>query len=495
MSLITRGYPGSELHGATAIVGTNSTKKSFDNYYYCNLSADEVTIQAAVDDTVSNHSGGTIFVEPGKYDIRSHIQQKSKIRLVGAGEATILCTTGDNTGSRIDIVRAAATTTSDISLENMVLDGNKANRPTWAVLALYQNYSGHNTTVKGCTFKNSPGDCLFLTTNDVKIHDNYFTNYSDTGIVCAGMIDTTPFGPRHIIAENNIFLSGSTAYNIGGNSEWITYSNSKARQMLGSAVNLQISQNHSGSIKHVKLENIQVYDSMRGFNASTNVSGIDPFISDLKIIDCEVYNVSGEGIKFDPPANTSIREAKISDFRAEETGLHGMQLERVNNIEVKNSRIINAGNHGAGSAIFFNRVSSIIIENNTLEDTQGTPTQRYGISVGNDDTSANEIHIRRNNFIGNASGAILRATNATKIEYNRGYVTENGGAAANVTDGGTINHGLATTPTYVEVTPSIASEMASVTAVGTTNFTVAIKQHDNTAGTQQTIYWRAYYVP
>jgi len=73
-----------------------------------------------------------------------------------------------------------------------------------------------------------------------------------------------------------------------------------------------------------------------------------------------------------------------------------------------------------------------------------------------------------------------------------GTVYENKGATASVTDGGTIAHGLAGTPTVAVVSPSVASEMVSVTGLDGTNITVAIKQDDGTAGTSQTIYWRAW---
>lgn len=78
-----------------------------------------------------------------------------------------------------------------------------------------------------------------------------------------------------------------------------------------------------------------------------------------------------------------------------------------------------------------------------------------------------------------------------KFRKVRGYVTDNAGAAASTADGGTISHGLASTPDVVTVNPSVASEMASVTAIGSTTFTVALKQDDGTAGTSQTVYWRA----
>jgi hypothetical protein len=67
------------------------------------------------------------------------------------------------------------------------------------------------------------------------------------------------------------------------------------------------------------------------------------------------------------------------------------------------------------------------------------------------------------------------------------------GVSTGVTDGATVNHGLPETPLGVIVTPTVASEFASVTAKGATTFTVALKKHDNSAGTSQTIHWEAWY--
>ncbi len=83
------------------------------------------------------------------------------------------------------------------------------------------------------------------------------------------------------------------------------------------------------------------------------------------------------------------------------------------------------------------------------------------------------------------------AGNENLVYRNSGYVTERSGAAATVADGGTITHGLAATPTNIRCTPSVAGEMIAVTATSSTTFTVAIKKHDGTAGTTQTVYWEA----
>lgn len=63
--------------------------------------------------------------------------------------------------------------------------------------------------------------------------------------------------------------------------------------------------------------------------------------------------------------------------------------------------------------------------------------------------------------------------------------------ATSVADGGTVTHALGATPDVVQVTPSVSGEFVSVTAKDATTFTCAIKKHDGTAGTTQTVYWAA----
>lgn len=71
--------------------------------------------------------------------------------------------------------------------------------------------------------------------------------------------------------------------------------------------------------------------------------------------------------------------------------------------------------------------------------------------------------------------------------------TMNGGTATAKTDGSTIAHGIGAAPTVVSVVGSVATEGVTVTSVDATNITIAIKKFtDGSAGTSQTVYWRAY---
>ena len=77
-----------------------------------------------------------------------------------------------------------------------------------------------------------------------------------------------------------------------------------------------------------------------------------------------------------------------------------------------------------------------------------------------------------------------------KIRDNDGYNTESEGATT-VSNGGTISHGLVSTPTVISVNGSVSGEFVSVTSKNATTFIVSIRTHSNNPGSTQTIYWRA----
>lgn len=136
---------------------------------------------------------------------------------------------------------------------------------------------------------------------------------------------------------------------------------------------------------------------------------------------------------------------------------------------------------------------SVRVHGNTVLKRSTTKTQAGGIAIAatctNNEITDNVFQGKTNNLWYGAGATF------TRLSDNIGYVTRNHGAAANIADGGTIAHGLAATPTRANVSASVSGEFASVTGLDGTNITVAIKKHDNTAGTTQTIYWEAEIIP
>lgn len=132
--------------------------------------------------------------------------------------------------------------------------------------------------------------------------------------------------------------------------------------------------------------------------------------------------------------------------------------------------------------------SGNMIEGNDIADTRGTPLMDYCLALWGADATT----IVRNNILGAAELGTFAAGVPTGTRIgNVGYVTENRGAAASTADGGTIAHGCAAAPTTATVSGSVAGEIVTVTSIDATNITVAIKKPDGSAGTAQTVYWRA----
>lgn len=161
-------------------------------------------------------------------------------------------------------------------------------------------------------------------------------------------------------------------------------------------------------------------------------------------------------------------------------------------IFIRNNLFFDWGEHVDSAAIWIlNPISDTFISGNIFE---ANNHGRWGIYC---DPNLNRVKINDNifrNFTTPAEAIVLGGVlTDCEVRGNAGWKTENGGAAAGVADGGTIAHGLIATPTYVQAVGSVAGEFVQVTAIGAANFTVAIKKHDGTAGTAQTIYWRAWY--
>lgn len=121
-------------------------------------------------------------------------------------------------------------------------------------------------------------------------------------------------------------------------------------------------------------------------------------------------------------------------------------------------------------------------------DNRATQLQEYGVCADKGGWT-----IRDNNLANNDLGGIYIGSNGStrnNIGGNIGYVNENEGVTS-VADGGTIAHGLATTPTRYGAVTTTSGEFVSITAVSSTTLTVAIKTHAGAAGTTQNIAWWA----
>ena len=171
-------------------------------------------------------------------------------------------------------------------------------------------------------------------------------------------------------------------------------------------------------------------------------------------------------------------------------GRQGILIEFSTNIVVSGNILNNAGTISSanGYGIRLDESTEVVITSNRASD-----NSQYGIGIF---SSSSQILVTGNDVRGNTVGgmSITGGLTGILVRDNLGFITENMGATS-VADGGTISHGLVSTPTTVQCTTSITDEFCSVTALAATTFTVTITKHDGTAGTTQIIYWYAVFIP
>jgi hypothetical protein len=176
-------------------------------------------------------------------------------------------------------------------------------------------------------------------------------------------------------------------------------------------------------------------------------------------------------------------------YSVSNVGFIGIKLNTVRRVTITGNEIYIAGTSANNYGIYDAGTSQeVLICNNII--TSESSYSYYGIYIT---TSLTDSHIVFNE-IRNCTGTPVYAGAISNglIFRNLGYKNYAEGATASVADGGTISHGLAATPTGVVAQCVTSGEFVSVTAKAASTFTVAIKKHDNTAGTTQTIYWYAW---
>mgnify|MGYP001381084767 CR=1 FL=1 len=394
----------------------------------------QTVIQAALD------LGGTIHIKEGTYNtVTDALRPIEQTILQGDGAKTILrC--GDSVQENIIVCNSV----DDVIIRNLNFDGNQAGNvfggdtgkqcciyTTGANRIWVMNNILHDSLSHGTLFNTNSTQCRFI--------NNYCYNGARSAVT---FHDGSNFG----VATHNYILD----YNVTGYPGLHSHNNCYYLIFSNNTVN----------------------------NANLGVQLTD---SSEAVISNNTFYECNDGVELGTTAKPVNRIYVMNNY-----------------FSVCNSYGIDAF-LGTGNVIGYNRFYC------------NTPAARLGIRartgfndatiIGNSfngwfvglqmDAGCTSPTVMLNRFLNNTTNVTNNAT-TPRFWGNMGYVTEAWGATANVADGGNIAHGLSITPTTVIAQPSISGEMVSVTAIGAANFTVAIKTHAGAAGTQQTIYWRAY---
>jgi hypothetical protein len=449
-------------------------------------SVSATVIQYAIDQLTS---GGHIYIKQGEYTITAQISVKSDITLTGAGKSTILKAQNSLGTPNILFVD---TTQSNIIIKDLCIDGNKANRVDGAVDHQQANIyvAGPDVLIDSCFMINSTRHSVYFGTVTCKrgIMQNCMVKDSgDHGLYVRN-------GPESIHVLGNIFLDcGRAGVRFGPTT---AYCIADGNTVNGSGIDgasdpafhsYDMAGAGTFSHYHIFSNNISIdADGIGFYDQNTGSEAHNIWIGNININSGHYgFSVGGNGISIignycnitgvEDGIAISGNECLITGNRVLDAARRGIGIYGDHNI-IANNSIPEAG----ASGIYVSGNYNIIKSNVT------SVTGFYGIQELGDNN-----RLFNNDLSGCGTATNLTGTNV-HLKGNIGYVSENSGASGVIADGGTIAHGLATTPTHAIITGSVAGEIVNVTGLGAANLTIAIKSNAGAAGTNQVIYWRAW---
>jgi parallel beta-helix repeat protein len=386
--------------------------------YVCDGTADDVQIQAAID-AANASGGGDVYIKAGTFNEATAIVPKSNVHIYGAGIGVTIIKQASGINS--DVI--AGSSVSNFSINNLGIDGNKANNATGDNgISLtncngirIKNVSSYNNILKGINFTGGYNN----KTIDCDLYDN------DSNGVCYASNSGVGGAIYNCEANNCIVHACGGSGGITVITPTADYEHPQKIKILGNTV----------------------YDMANNVNC----------------IDCK----GGDGIQI--IGNNTDTGANAIDLGA--TGIQTTNAVVLGNI-CKN---------GGGWGIVLENAANCLIEGNRLYDNQVVPTQDWGVyeyaASSNNTILNNDI---TDGFIAPNSG-IYRGGTGTIVRNNKGYITENSGTAT-IASGQTtivVTHGLATTPTAddIMVNPTNGMGNASkfwVNTLTSTQFTINV---------------------
>ncbi|HET9174008.1 MAG TPA: right-handed parallel beta-helix repeat-containing protein, partial [Candidatus Saccharimonadales bacterium] len=373
------------------IAASNSSQAEKDAAdYIATGTADQTVINNAISALPS--SGGTVYLTEGTYYIAGNISLGSNIKLIGAGPSTILMRV--NSSSSFNLLTTAGGS-SNITIEDFTVDGNKANN------------TNTNNNIE-----------FFNTTNGVA--DNIISQNATGNGFLIGSFST---------------ITNSTLQN--NNSAGIyTFSNATSNFTIS---NNRILNNGTG-ISTVASASA-AYAVITGNTINSN-AGVGIVASSYEQITSNTINLSGssatQAITIDGYSNTAIANNTINDASS---SAYTIEISNGSNNSVIGNSI--NGLKPLGIITFYGNPVNTYISNNTLSGAttpitdQGTGT----IYVNQQDGSGNLINKSQ------GGGFVVGASSATASLSIQGGETINQLSAPSLSSGVT-NVGTAGTTTY-----------------------------------------------
>ena len=422
-------------------------------------------IQSAIN-TINAQGGGIIFLRKGTYTLSTRIQLKSNIIIIGEGFQTKLVASDylgsygmfSNLDFAIENVKISnlyidggghsgqigvtAFGGSDVTKKNILIHNVKFTNLNNAIYFVYAS----NFKIELCDFENCTQAVRILGGTDFVISRNYIHDCSNNHLT--GAIYLTTNCQRGII-ENNILENLD-----------------RPEDMTNGIL---ISEPSAEACKYIVVKG-NILNNI-GAN-STDVSAISVANGQrCLVIGNTIINIPHAGID----TGTDGEHIIIANNLLYNCGYVSAMWVRSGSLVIGNVFIDCGHGYSESCAIKIANSSHAIVMGNRIYDTRtGAERLAYGIRESGDSDYNTIVH----NDIENVQTQAIEVLGAnTIVKYNKGYPTENSGTAT-IAAGNTsvtVNHGLASTPSKVLVTPlGDPGDRYYVTNITGTSFDIVI---------------------
>lgn len=504
---------------ATFVICANDSLNKTQCDYVCDGENDQVEINAAID--ALPNGGGKILLLEGDY-VGSKIQiQQSNVVLCGMGKSSVYTLA---TGSNTDVVEVGdgSTAFSGIRISNLKIDGNNATGTgakygiifnkniTQSIIYDIEviNVSGEagicidgsdNNTIDSCQVYGNDvrGILLKLDSNDniISKNNSYLNGSSgiylhtgvglptDRNLIYGNVVNNNGHGGIVLNGNSgscchNVILANTCNENMDGvGGIHIAYVNSKYNSIVGNTCN----DNTGNGIGLYKAS----YNTINGNTCKGNMLYHGIYLQ----VDCS-HNIVSNNILQGNWWGLGLHESMyniIDSNQIVSNSYDGIRcMSNSDYCKLSNNNILgNCVLSSSYDGIVLDSHNCVLHHNTYIADSK----QRYGLWIK---TGADNNLIHDEIFqTGGITANLYDEGSNNSIKECLGHITENSGSAS-VSNEDTIAHGLASTPTYINLTTSNADHIASVTSVDGTDITIGLQDHDGSAvGIAETVYWEA----
>lgn len=382
---------------------------------------------------------------------------------------------GENTGTIWKVanttsINAFKITGDDCSIQNLTIDGNRANNPDGGVEALQNGiYSTGAERVKVVDAKivNMPRRGIFLSNaTALKGEHQILNNYIVQSIDNHAAILTDD---AYCLIANNVLVGSGNNWTVAEQSDGITLYEALNCVVIGNDIRdfcrrgIYVVTTGSTTGGHT-IEGNMIYNSGEyGILVAAGQVAVNGniVISSRKNsiylngygITCNGNYVYGSETQSGIYANVAF-DLTINNNVVDNNYAHGIFLDTITDATVSQNIVKNNSQEGVGSnrGIALADSSGITILGNRCFDDQGAKTQREGIFLTG---TSNYCVIIGNDVRGNQTAGMSLVGANNIVRNNLGWITENTGTSTGTGAEETIAHGCDATPTKITITPTV----------------------------------------